>query len=82
MEVGKRVRVCHSDAYWYYGTLESNDEKKGRFTIAFDDGDRCALFPPCQHRCAIDAPAVQSAATRSDPQCCVCLQHRDGAPAS
>ena len=39
-QVGKRVRVCHSDGFWYYGALESKDEKKGRFTIAFDDGDR------------------------------------------
>ena len=39
---GGRVRVCHSDGYWYYGTLASKDEKKGKFTIAFDDCDRCS----------------------------------------
>ena len=40
--VGARVRVCHSDGYWYYGTLASKEEKKGKFRVAFDDGDGAA----------------------------------------
>ena len=45
-EVGGRVRVCHSDGYWYYGTLESKDEKKNKYTVAFDDGDRIVSALP------------------------------------
>ncbi len=45
-EVGARVRVCHSDGYWYYGTLESKDEKKNKYTVAFDDGDRIVSALP------------------------------------
>ena len=47
-EVGARVRVCHSDGYWYYGTLTSNEEKKGKFCVAFDDGDD--VFVALPHR--------------------------------
>ena len=45
-DVGRRVRVCHSDGYWYYGTLESKDEKKNKYTVAFDDGDRIVSALP------------------------------------
>lgn len=45
-EVGVRVRVCHSDGYWYYGSLESKDEKKGKFSVAFDDGDKIVVALP------------------------------------
>jgi hypothetical protein len=47
-EVGGRVRVCHSDGYWYYGTLASKEEKKGKFRVAFDDGDD--MFVALPHR--------------------------------
>ena len=40
------MRVCHSDGYWYYGTLASEEEKKGKFRIAFDDGDVLAVALP------------------------------------
>ena len=47
-ELGARVRVCHSDGYWYYGTLATKDEKKGKFRVAFDDGDVVfAALPHC-----------------------------------
>ena len=44
-KVGARVRVCHSDGYWYYGSLESND-KKGKLSVAFDDGDKIVVALP------------------------------------
>ena len=47
-ELGARVRVCHSDGYWYYGTLATKDEKTGKFRVAFDDGDVVfAALPHC-----------------------------------
>ena len=43
--VGSRMRVCHSDGYWHYGTLQAS-EKKGKFCIVFDDDDRIVTALP------------------------------------
>ena len=47
-EIGARVRVCHSDGCWYYGTLATKDEENGKFRVAFDDGD--VVFAALPHR--------------------------------
>ena len=89
-QVGDRVRVCHSDGYWYYGTLRESD-KKGKLTVAFDDGDRSAPvhaavqstvhpFGACEPFFAADTLCLSLLVGSALTTCLVsCVQHHDSA---
>eukprot|EP00960_Hanusia_phi_P028810 747602-Hanusia_phi.AAC.4 len=43
---GTRVRVCYSDGFWYYGSIDDFHEPTGKYRISLDEGDRIFVALP------------------------------------